>query len=255
MAGLVVRARGRPRCRGRRAPRRTPASGVPRRSADEPVPAAGQRVVDVGARTVVDEDGPGPQQVALAGALSIWWLTTLAPATCLLHRCVSTNLQIDGSSATASNTARALPSSRWLTGSTGKAHQWSCLGVQRLLVVRTRRDRSGPRIATRPSGQCPDREAAVEVPRRATRAAGCAPSRRRQRPGRPASTRSFQSLEVGLGERVLVEELPLEEREAVAHQVERRVAVDRVVGQDPVDERREVVARRGSGSARCRSRT
>ena len=61
--------------------------------------------------------------------LSTGSVTTLSPASFCSTDAVSTSLRIDGSWATASNTARALPSSRWLTGSTGKAHQWSCWGV------------------------------------------------------------------------------------------------------------------------------
>ena len=54
--------------------------------------------------------------------------------------------------------------------------------------------------------------------------------------------------EVGHVERVLVQELALEEGEALAHQVERRLTVDGVEGQDAVDDRCPGGSRPWSGS-------
>ena len=141
----------------------------------------------------------------------------------------------EASSRTASKIARTAPDMTPVRGSTGRTHQWSWLGPTgpRRRTLRTdvpgrlRRCRRGG-CGTQSCGQAP----------RGRRARCCARSpdvgsrARQQDPLLPP-------VQVGRLEGVLRQQLALEERKALVHQVEGGGVVDRVVGQDPVDEGRQ----------------
>ena len=237
---LGVRDRGAPRRRRRVACR------VAARRNDAVRPDSGWLTSD--ARPDVTKIVAGSQQVELArGALDLVAHHVGAAELLLPPMRSAPTCMIDGSAATASNTARALPSRRWRDRVDSEHPPVLVLGGPASPRRRSRRDRR--LAASRPCrpAQCGWRSCgAGSTPAR--RAAGCAPSSSTSASGTSASTRSFQRRRSGRGEGVLVEELALEQRESVAHQVERRRPVDGVVGQDAVDERRPGGSRRGSGS-------